>query len=159
MELRVCFACLTTIESLANNTEEEKKCGPSLLTRFLKFVQYYLQISPSTVAHTVENGDQFFCEKCEVTAIQPICKIYLELISAQLRLSCELGQLGKLLENSQRSIIDKISLFHMQTLTNQLGMENVIDVEAFRTLLTQKCKLIQNFFSKSILCFFYLDFK
>jgi len=108
----------------------------------------------------VKNEDQVvFCEKCEVTVIQPICKIYVELISAQLRLSCELGQLGKLLENSQRSITDKISLFHMQTLSNQLGIENVIDVEAFRTLLTQKCKLIQIFISKSILCLFYLDFK
>jgi len=57
-------------------------------------------------------------------------------------LSWELGQLGKLLENSQRSTSAQVKLMNMELLANQLGMENVTDVEQFRNILAEKCKLV-----------------
>jgi len=76
--------------------------------------------------------------------INPICQLYLDLLSTQLWLSWELGQLERLLESSQQYTFEKLSEINMKMLANQLGMMNVIDVEEFRRLLTEKCKLWAN---------------
>jgi len=152
MKVRVCLVCPKAIDSdLLREKEEDdigEKCeNVSVLTRFLKFAEKYLQLSTAATKplFRFNGGDKegdHFCEKCELAIINPICQVYLELVSNQLRLSWELGQLGKLLENSQRLTSDNLRGMSMQALTNQLGMENVAQLEKFRSLLMEKCKLI-----------------
>jgi len=140
MIVHVCLVCLNATDSslLQENCE-----GVPLLTKFLKLVENYLQVSTGAVQQFLGTNDgDSFCEKCELAVINPICQVYLQLVSNQLRLSWELGQLGKHLKASQSSSSGKLklTLVNMEILTNQLGMENIAQVEEFRSLLTEKCK-------------------
>jgi len=146
MKVCVCLVCLRTFDKKQDDLESSE--GVPLLTKFLKIVENYLQVSTVLTRRLLgisgggEGEEYIFCEKCELAVVNPICQVYLELLSAQLRLSWELGQLGNLLENSQQSTSDKLRMMNLNALANQLGLDNVFDVEEFRKLLAQKCKLL-----------------
>jgi len=153
MKVRVCLVCLNAIDSSllqeTENDDGEEKSGHvpvPLLTRFLKFVNNYLNVSTVASKQWFEFNDEnaeeggSFCEKCELAVINPICQVYLELVSNQLRLSWELGKLGKFFESSHHSTSEQVKRMNMKLLANQLGVDNVTDVERFRSLLTEKCK-------------------
>jgi len=146
MKVCVCLVCLGTFDKRPDEVDVSE--GPSLLTKFLKFAENYLQVSTGMTKHLLglssggEGEEYTFCEKCELAVVNPVCQVYLELLSAQLRLSWELGQMGKVLENSQQFTSHKLRTLNTQALANQLGLDNVADLEEFRMLLTQKCKLL-----------------
>ncbi|ODM86831.1 hypothetical protein Ocin01_19851 [Orchesella cincta] len=111
----------------------------------MSFAQNYLEISSSVAMQQLlktRSETDAFCEKCELAVINPICKVYLELLSAQLRLSWELERLGKLLENSQSDQQEGDT--NLEILVGQLGIENVEQFEEFRKLLAKKCELKRN---------------
>jgi len=147
MKLCVCLICLSAIDSTHVDSEiegdGEKNEGVPLLTRFSKFVDNFLQVKPVAIGQLseIKGGDTVFCEKCELEVINPIYQLYLNLLSTQLQLSWQVGQLGKLLETSERSTSDKLRSLNLKALTNQLGIENVAQLEEFRRLLAEKCKL------------------
>jgi len=149
MKVCVCLVCLRTFDKRQDHLESSK--GVPLLTKFLKFVESHLQVSTvltkrlSGISAGSEGEEYTFCEKCELAVVNPICQVYLELLSAQLRLSWELGQLGKLLENSEQTTSDKLRMLNLNTLANQVGLDSIDDVEEFRSMLSQKCMLL--FFS------------
>jgi len=140
MKVSICLVCLrATDNEIEVESDTKKHEGASLFTRFLKFAENYLQVRPipKKQPSEIEDGESF-CEKCELEVISPICKLYLDLLSTQLRLSWELGNLGKLMENSQRSTSDKLRSMNLQVITALLGIGNL---EQFRSLLAEKCKL------------------
>ncbi|ODM93438.1 Protein suppressor of hairy wing [Orchesella cincta] len=141
MGVEVCLVCLKTFES--GQDELLESSGIPLFTKFLKFVQNYLQISPLTRMNKDREVNDVFCEKWELSVINPICQVYLELLSAQLRLSWEMEQLGKQLKSSQgsSSSSDKLRVDNISTLKERLGIENVKQLEEFRSLVAQKCQL------------------
>jgi len=154
MKLRVCFVCLKTFDTNQNLESSGESKGAALLTKFVKFAVNYLQVSTSATQQLLGidgggGGEEYFCEKCELAVVNPICQVYLELLSAQLRLSCELGQLGRILENTGH-FNSELGVLKMKALANQLGMEDVAGVEQFRWLLTQKCKLLSYCFYLSL---------
>ncbi|ODM93320.1 putative zinc finger protein [Orchesella cincta] len=126
-------------ESAQDETSETN--ATSLFTKFSKFAENYLQISPLARTNIDEEVIDVFCEKCELSLINPICQVYLELLSAQLRLSWEMGQLGKLIKNSQGPTSDKLRVSNIKTLKERLGIGNVAQLEEFRRLVAQKCQL------------------
>ncbi|CAL8149227.1 unnamed protein product [Orchesella dallaii] len=152
MKANVCLVCLKTFDAgaasdLASGSEEDGiegiRCGAPLFTKFLKFTENYLHL-PSVFTHQLllSGGEkEVFCEKCELSVITPICQVYLQLLSANLRLSSELDQLGKLLDNSKVSGSDKLRILNINTLSNQLGIRSLSQLEGFRTSLAQKCRL------------------
>jgi len=100
--------CLNIFKILPSTKKKHGKYSP--LTKFLKFAEKYLQlVSPVLTNQTqplrVDNDGEFdgdyLCEKCELSVVNSICKVYEELFSAQLRLASELKNLGKLLSNSK----------------------------------------------------------
>ncbi|CAL8149251.1 unnamed protein product [Orchesella dallaii] len=149
MELGVCLVCLKTFDGVDPASEEKDRIHgtPSsvpLLTRFLKFTENYLNLSSPTTHQLLSSEGvrkEAFCERCEVSVINPICQVYLELLSAQLRLSSELENLGKLLDNSKVSGSDKSRVLNINTLSNQLDIRSLSQLEGFRTSLSQKCYL------------------
>ncbi|CAL8137034.1 unnamed protein product [Orchesella dallaii] len=148
MTVNVCLVCLNHFENEPSSISSEYNDNNSLLlNRFLKFVQNYLQISSDAkqfFPKTIDIERESFCEKCELAVITPICQVYLEFLSAQLRLSWELGQLARLLDKSKDSAVSELkesTASKMESLSLQLGIEEVSGVNEFRTLLTEKCKL------------------
>jgi len=149
MKVSVCLVCLKAIDikNLSQNEGNSPKNseGVPLLTEFLKFTNNYLHISAlATTQLSGDNGENEqvqdnFCEKCELALTNPICQLYLDLLGTKLRLSWELGQLGKISETSQHSTSDTLREMNMNTLSFQLGMEKVEDVKELK-LLTKKCK-------------------
>ncbi|CAL8149248.1 unnamed protein product [Orchesella dallaii] len=147
MKLRVCLVCLKTFDGLDLPSQQARIHGvPSsvpLLKRFLKFAENYLELSSVTTQQLLLSGSrkETFCEKCELSVINPICQVYLELLSTQLKLSSELEQLGNLLDNSKVTGSDKLRVLNINELSNQLGIRSLSQVEGFRTSLAQKCRL------------------
>ncbi|ODM89362.1 Sal-like protein 4 [Orchesella cincta] len=136
MKVSVCLVCLKTSE---DDPTSDWRCGPPLLNKFFKFSENYLKISAVTTKELLrslsddENGGELtFCEKCELSVITPICQVYLQLLSTRLRLSWELEQLAKLLKNSD---------FISDSLTDEIGVNNISQLEGFRKLLTANCQL------------------
>jgi len=146
MKKCVCLVCLRTFDKKQDDPEASQRLP--LLTKFLKFAENYLQVSTVATKHLFKNnssregGENIFCEECETEVVNPICQRYLDLLSLQLRLAEDLCHLGKLLQTSEQSTSEKLRMMNMKALTNQLGMENVSDVEEFRRLLAQKCKWV-----------------
>ncbi|ODM86604.1 hypothetical protein Ocin01_20078, partial [Orchesella cincta] len=133
MNVSSCILCFKTIDEV-NSTSEESGEVP-LLTKFLKFVQNYLQVdqlpsSEQLLGMCGGDGKELFCEKCELSVITPICQVYSQLLATQLRLSWELGQLEKLLVNSQSS-----------TKLDSIGIINNKQLKNFRRSLTENCRL------------------
>jgi len=146
MKVCVCLVCLRAIDGTHFDSEtegeREKNEGVPLLTRFLKFVGNFLQVKPVTIGQLSQiKGGDCFCEKCELAVVNPICQLYLDLLSTHLRLSWQVGQLGKLLETSESSTSDELRSLNLKALINQLGIENVAPLKEFRSLLAEKCKL------------------
>ncbi|CAL8137026.1 unnamed protein product [Orchesella dallaii] len=144
MTVNVCLVCLNHFEKEPSSVSPpEHNDNSLLLKRFLKFAQNYLQISSDTEEYFPKSLErESFCEKCELAVISPICQVYQEFLSNQLRLSWELGQLGKLLDNSKQSTGSVESKFSkLKSLSLQLGFDGVSVMNEFRTLLTEKCKL------------------
>jgi len=153
MEIRVCLVCLNTFKSCSIDSEdsnEDVNGQVPLLTKFLKFVADHLQISNAgtkrlqslnseDVGHC---NNQIFCEKCELTHIQPILQHYLDFLRTQLRLSWELEQLGSLLTISRGNCFgsDNSKLVHVKLLAEQLGFDEVSHLEEFRNSLAKKCE-------------------
>ncbi|CAL8149209.1 unnamed protein product [Orchesella dallaii] len=161
----VCFLCLKRFVGVKVTSESEferevEKKEPKeqqpLLIRFFNFAQNYLGISPPIgIQHSVliEKENEAFCEKCELVVINPICQLYLQLVSIKLRLSWELGQLGKLLHPSKMSGTEitecdgefepesETEQMLLTSLTQQLGIPNVTHLEGFRNSVTSKCEL------------------
>ncbi|CAL8149263.1 unnamed protein product [Orchesella dallaii] len=145
MKLSVCLVCLKTFDRHFLLSEEDGvSSSVPLLTRFIKFAENYLNLSSVTTQQLLLSGSdrkEAFCEKCELSVINPICQVYLDLLSAQLRLSIELEQLGKLLDNSKVTGSDKLRVLNINALSNQLGVRSLSQLEGFRTSLAQKCLL------------------
>ncbi|CAL8137030.1 unnamed protein product [Orchesella dallaii] len=143
MTVNVCLVCLNHFENEPSSISPEHIDNSLLLKRFLKFAQNYLQISSDTDEYFPTSLErESFCKKCELAVINPICQVYQEYLSTQLRLSWELGQLGKLLDNSKQSTGSVESKFSkLKSLSLQLGIDGVSGMNEFRTLLTEKCKL------------------
>ncbi|CAL8137032.1 unnamed protein product [Orchesella dallaii] len=143
MTVNVCLVCLNHFNYESSSIPSEHDDNSFLLKRFLKFVQNYLQISSDTGSFFPKLIErQSFCEKCELAVISPICQVYQDFLSTQLRLSWELGQLAKLLDNSKRSGSSVESKFSkLKSLSLQLGIDRISGVNQFRTLLTKNCKL------------------
>jgi len=142
MKVCVCLLCLRATD-IDCEIEVKKNEGTSLLTRFLKFAENYLNVSTVQAKQLSGTGGNegerpAFCEKCKLAVISPICQLYTDLLTTQLRLSWELGRMGKLMEESQRSTSDDLRSMNLKVLTSQLGIPNM---EEFRCLLSQKCKL------------------
>jgi len=142
MKVCVCLVCLKATDIDSEIEVETKECVP-VLTQFLKFAENYLQVSTVATKQLSQVGGEevestVFCEKCELAVINPICKLYLDLLTTQRRLSWELGQMGKLMEESQRFTTGELRSINLEVLTSQLGIENF---QEFRCLLSQKCKL------------------
>ncbi|ODM93327.1 hypothetical protein Ocin01_13357 [Orchesella cincta] len=133
----VCLVCLKTVQSFDGESLQVDTTDTPILTKFLKFVENYLQISPTT--KIIPTGVDTFCERCELAVVNPICQVYLELLSAQLRLSWELEQLGKLMKNAKCSTDKQSELENVQLLARQLGMDSVGQLEEFRNALARKC--------------------
>jgi len=129
-----CLVCLKAFDCAPNKLEDGEE---KLLSRFLKFVENHLKIPTFLKINSKSNA---FCEKCELVVISPICDIYLQLLSVQLKLSWELGQLSKLMINSQSSLSDNLMGINMKALGTQFGFDNPADLEQFRSSLMAKCK-------------------
>ncbi|CAL8137024.1 unnamed protein product [Orchesella dallaii] len=148
MTVNVCLVCLNhfnnELSSVSSDTEQND--NSLIRKKFLKFAQNYLQLSSDTADHFPKIFEkESFCEKCELAVISPICQVYQEYLSTQLRLSWELGQLAKLLDNSKHSTGLKESRFSkLKSLSLQLGIDGVFGVNEFRALLTEKCYLKRN---------------
>ncbi|ODM90848.1 putative zinc finger protein [Orchesella cincta] len=98
-------------------TDEVQVDSPSPFIKLLKFAQNYLGISTAgTIIEQLEGvvnddhpgklgkKDEVFCEKCDVAVVNPICQIYVQLLSLRLRLSWELDHLGGLLHSSKKGV-------------------------------------------------------
>jgi len=139
MKVQVCLICLGTIDSEGEEEKNAINCeGVPLYTRFFRFVENYLKLSTEQLLSMDKGGNTVFCEKCELAVISPICQLYLNLLTTQLRLAWELGQMEKLVTESQRSTPNELRSMNMKVLSSQLGIDNL---EEFRTMLTEKCKL------------------
>ncbi|ODM88610.1 putative zinc finger protein [Orchesella cincta] len=141
MDVEVCFVCLKTFEIESVQNELSESSGIPLFTKFLKFAENYLQISPLARKTVDEEVNHVFCEKCELSVINPVCQVYLELLSAQLRLAWEMGQLEKLVLNTQRSMSPSLKVINSKSLAEKLGVESPMRLEEFRHSLAQKCQL------------------
>ncbi|CAL8149269.1 unnamed protein product [Orchesella dallaii] len=150
MKPSICLVCLKAFDcdDLASEEDGNEKgippCGVPLLTRFIKFAENYLDLSSVTTQQLLLSGSdrkEAFCEKCELSVINPICQVYLELLSAQLRLSSELEHLGKLLDDSKVSGSDKLRVLNINALSNQLGIRSLSQLQGFRNSLAKKCVL------------------
>ncbi|CAL8149239.1 unnamed protein product [Orchesella dallaii] len=148
MKRSICLVCLKTFDGGDDLASPDKEIPSSvqLFTRFLKFAENYLELSSVTTQELLLSGGMrkdAFCERCEVSVINPICQVYLELLSAQLRLSSQLEQLGTLLDDSKVSCSDKLRVFNMNLVRNQLGfgIGSLPQLDGFRTSLAQKCHL------------------
>ncbi|CAL8136801.1 unnamed protein product [Orchesella dallaii] len=162
----ICLVCLSTFDHYSNNKTSDsnsKDHFPDLFTKFLKFVQNYLSISTKATnqllllssASACESETDAFCPKCQHEVIHPICQVYLELLSAQLRLSCHLTQLGKLLtlrsSKSENPVSQRIdSEENTQLLAKRLGVNNVTDLIELREVLKEKCEQNRKKFSPLI---------
>jgi len=123
-----------------------EQVSTSLVTKLMKLVENYLHISSLLAKNLIKinaeaAGWSSFCKKCKLFVINPLCEIYLQFLSAQLRLSLQLRQLGSLIEASQSSMSNKLRLTNIKALASQLGIDNVAQLEEFRSTLAKKCKI------------------
>ncbi|CAL8149236.1 unnamed protein product [Orchesella dallaii] len=140
MKRNVCLVCLKTFVGPDLGSKEDGiPSSVPLLTRFFKFVENYLDLKSVTKEELLwsDAGEtkEAFCEVCEVSVINPICQVYLELLSAQLRLSSQLEQLGNLLDDSKVADSDNLRDLKINALSNQLGISNPSLLEGIRISL------------------------
>ncbi|ODM93323.1 Zinc finger protein-likePLAG1 [Orchesella cincta] len=84
------------------------------------------------------NSTTVFCTKCK-NVVSSICQLFHELLTVQLRLSIQLGELGDFLETSD------VFQFHNKSLAEQLGVQNSTkDVKRLRKLLKTQCERKRN---------------
>jgi len=155
MKVNYCLVCLKACNRRPGTDKERQESNPSsssagipLLTRFLNFAQNYLDIDTAPFQKLLfsTTGDDnveergAFCSSCKLSVITPICEAYLQFLSAQLRLSWELGELGKVLDKSHHSMSHKLKVRNMNKLGNQLGINSVGELKEFRSVLQEKCK-------------------
>jgi len=143
-QITSCLLCCKSFESCIIQVDPTKKCELPLLSKFLQFVANHLEIS-TTAAETqlqIINGESnAFCEKCELSVVTPICEVYLQLITAQLRLSWELGQLRNVLKNCNTSFSKAIRLNNVESTASQFDdIDQGSQVDEFRQVLLLKCK-------------------
>jgi len=146
--MKVCLVCLQTFHGFTSYGESQvqQKCGSGRaprppLSKLLKLAENYLQISFAATQQSLTTGEyEAICDNCEETIIDPIYKRYLNPLSAQARLSSELNQLSKALEDSRSSGTERVRGKNMKMLANQLGISDSTQIEEFRSLLAEKCK-------------------
>ncbi|CAL8149278.1 unnamed protein product [Orchesella dallaii] len=130
METNICFVCLQKLPNFLTGNFWDAD-GPHLNLKFSNFVKNYLGIQDFKVGSSAE-----FCDNCE-NLISSVCKLFLKLLSVQLRISSELGKLAELLESAESDDFQGITI---KSLAQQLQVQKPVHLSKLRKLLKTKCE-------------------
>jgi len=152
MPSQVCLLCKSTTNTFA--VSEGEGSARELQCKFWKFVNSFLLHDEDEGQEEIlrmrmsseKNAQEFICESCELR-VSSICESYGDLLTAQVRLSKKLGEMGKLLEGSKSVVHSPFGKPLIKSLWNEQLSEDeaACTVEQLRSWLMKKCTKCKNF--------------